>query len=265
MSVNIQEQIIDVQTGKLTLAGFKMLKSLEGGGGGGGASTWGAISGTLSAQTDLALALNGKLPLTGGTLTGPLTTEAASPSGAGFNLPPGLDPSSPNDGDIWMNAASMRVRINSTNYSFVFTNGAQTFTGKKTFSAATLGGAFLNVAPGVAPSAPVNGDVWMETGAMFARIGGVSKRLDPAPTEVTVTFTELRQSAFFDVTVTGAAVGQRVMACASLDMPAGVAEDEIEMDPLTVSGRVVSADTVRLLVAANGPIIGARNVNVMVG
>ena len=39
----------------------------------GGGGTWGSITGTLSDQTDLYDALNGKLSLTGGTLTGPIT------------------------------------------------------------------------------------------------------------------------------------------------------------------------------------------------
>lgn len=43
-----------------------------GGGGGGGAATWGTITGTLSAQTDLQSALDAKLSLAGGTLTGQL-------------------------------------------------------------------------------------------------------------------------------------------------------------------------------------------------
>lgn len=40
---------------------------------GGGGGTWGSITGTLSSQTDLQAALNAKLSLSGGTLTGPLT------------------------------------------------------------------------------------------------------------------------------------------------------------------------------------------------
>ena len=39
----------------------------------GGGGTWGSITGTLSDQTDLYDALNGKLSLTGGTLSGPIT------------------------------------------------------------------------------------------------------------------------------------------------------------------------------------------------
>ena len=49
--------------------------SLGAGGGGGGGGTWGSITGTLSAQTDLATALGGYLPLTGGTLSGTLRLD----------------------------------------------------------------------------------------------------------------------------------------------------------------------------------------------
>lgn len=47
-------------------------------GGGGGAGTWGSITGTLSSQTDLQTALNGKLNITGGTLTGDLVISKAN-------------------------------------------------------------------------------------------------------------------------------------------------------------------------------------------
>lgn len=40
-----------------------------------GASAWGSITGTLSNQTDLQNALNGKLSLSGGTMTGAITNE----------------------------------------------------------------------------------------------------------------------------------------------------------------------------------------------
>lgn len=54
----------------------------SGGGGGGGAAAWGSITGTLSAQTDLQTALDAKLNLTGGTMTGQLILQNASATGA---------------------------------------------------------------------------------------------------------------------------------------------------------------------------------------
>ena len=55
------------------------------------------------------------LPTGGGTMTGELITAASAASGAGFNLPPGADPTSPVNGDMWMTSAGLFIRVaNST-------------------------------------------------------------------------------------------------------------------------------------------------------
>lgn len=51
-----------------------------------------------------------------------------------------------------------------------------TFTGKVVTEAGTATNASLNIPHGVAPSAPVNGDIWTTTSGLFARINGVSER-----------------------------------------------------------------------------------------
>jgi len=48
------------------------------GGGGGGGGTWGSITGTLSAQTDLQSALDAKLALAGGAMTGAINEAQGS-------------------------------------------------------------------------------------------------------------------------------------------------------------------------------------------
>ena len=54
------------------------------------------------------------LPLAGGTLTGELVTIAsAAVAGAGFNLPHGVVPNSPVNGDVWTTTAGLYARINS--------------------------------------------------------------------------------------------------------------------------------------------------------
>ena len=45
----------------------------------GAGTTWGSITGTLSSQTDLQTALDAKLNLSGGTLTGDVTISKATP------------------------------------------------------------------------------------------------------------------------------------------------------------------------------------------
>ena len=148
--------------------------------GGGGSGAWGGISGTLSAQTDLQAALDAKVDLSGDTMTGPLVTAAPGVD-AGLLLTPGAsDPSSPVDGDVWRRTSDMRARIGATSYTFAFLNGASTFTGKKTFAASAPGGATLNVAPGTAPTTPVDGDVWTTTTGVFAQVNGATVQLDAA-------------------------------------------------------------------------------------
>src|ERR1700681_1387079 len=43
--------------------------------------------------------------VSGGTLTGPLITAPSITGGAGFNIPPGTAPLTPNNGDIWETVA----------------------------------------------------------------------------------------------------------------------------------------------------------------
>lgn len=71
-----------------------------------------------------------------------------------------------------------------------------------------------------------------------------------------------RSSARFAVTVSGATVGQRVVAVASADTNG----DELEMDNLVCAGRVTATNTVELFVSAvPGPVRGQRRINVLVG
>jgi hypothetical protein len=60
----------------------------------GGGGTWGSITGTLSNQTDLALALSEKLSTAGGTMTGVLNTENTdiTITNGNFNLTNAADP-----------------------------------------------------------------------------------------------------------------------------------------------------------------------------
>jgi hypothetical protein len=89
-----------------------------------------------------------------------------------------------------------------------------------------------------------------------------------SPLTVTISFpAQGATSVTQDVTVSGATIGQKVIASLSLDMPAGVAADELEMDMLYCAGAVIAADTVRLTVSGNGSalISGQRNINLILG
>lgn len=66
---------------------------------------------------------------------------------------------------------------NTTNATFA---GALNITGKLNTAASATGGAGLNLAPGTAPSSPSNGDMWLTSGGVFARVNGVTNQLDGA-------------------------------------------------------------------------------------
>jgi hypothetical protein len=78
-----------------------------------GTTVWGAITGTLTDQTDLGTALGLKAPVASPTFTGKVTTAAsAAVAGAGFRLPHGIVPDTPADGDCWTTTAGLYCRIN---------------------------------------------------------------------------------------------------------------------------------------------------------
>jgi Protein of unknown function (DUF2793) len=124
------------------------------------------------------------------------------------------------------------------------------------------------------PATPVNGQVWYNStsGKFRKRENGVTSNLDTTgsggsvTTELTAVFAAPSPSQFFDFALAGAAPGQKVVVTPSLDMPAGLSEDELEMEPLAVSGRVLSAGNIRLHVASlsGAPVLGSRNFNVIV-
>jgi hypothetical protein len=49
---------------------------------------------------------------TGGVMTGPLVTAPSTTALAGFNLPPGTAPTSPNNGDLWSTASGLFAELN---------------------------------------------------------------------------------------------------------------------------------------------------------
>ncbi len=125
-----------------------------------------------------------KVNKAGDTMTGKLGLPASVAGGASFNIPTGTGPSAPIDGDIWLSGSSLSYRIGSVSQTVVNTGGTQNITGAKNFlmkpvfTTPAAGNASFNTPPGVDPTVPVNGDVWMTSAGIFARINGVTKQLD---------------------------------------------------------------------------------------
>lgn len=112
---------------------------------GSGGSTWGSITGTLSAQTDLNTALGLKADKAGQIFTGLITTIASASGGAGLNLPHGVAPSSPVNGDFWTTTTTVNARINGTTQSLAFL-ASPTFTGTPSVPTATAGTSTTQIA-----------------------------------------------------------------------------------------------------------------------
>lgn len=76
------------------------------------------------------------LPLSGGTLTGKLTLPAVTTSSAPLNITnpsTGDVPSSPVNGDVWINNNGLQFRQGTTTQTVAVLGGTQTFTGATTF------------------------------------------------------------------------------------------------------------------------------------
>ena len=82
--------------------------------------TAGTISAALTghASADCALAAC--------TMTGELTTLATATGSAGFNLPPGTAPTSPNNGDLWTTSTVVGVQIGGVTYNLLSIAGTWT-------------------------------------------------------------------------------------------------------------------------------------------
>ncbi|MEY3851264.1 MAG: Nitrincola phage, partial [Verrucomicrobiota bacterium] len=130
---------------------------------------WGGITGSLSSQTDLQSALDGKYSTTNP--AGYITSSALSPY-----------LTSATAASTYQTLSGMSSYLTTTSAAstyYPFSNPAgyitssaltpyaplagATFTGKVNFKAGTTSSASINLAPGVAPTSPLTGDVWFDS------------------------------------------------------------------------------------------------------
>ena len=115
---------------------------------------------------------NGNQALTGGKLT-----VAAGVTGyASLNVPHGVAPTTPTNGDLWTTTAGLFARVNGATEELAVLS-SNTFTGTQIMPAATTALASLRIPHGTAPTTPTNGDVWSTTGGVLVRVNGVSQQL----------------------------------------------------------------------------------------
>jgi hypothetical protein len=153
-------------------------------GGPGVAPLWVSIAtggGTVGSGASPQLAqYTGSTTVAGVTLSGDATIAsggALSLNNTTFGATPGTFQG------ITINAKGLVLNAVAQNYATVAALAAYaplaspTFTGKVTTGASAAGGAGLSLPPGVAPTAPVNGDLWLTAASAFAQIGGATVNL----------------------------------------------------------------------------------------
>jgi hypothetical protein len=123
---------------------------------------------------------NGDQAITGGKLT----VFTATTTKAGLNVPPGVAPTTPVNGDVWTTAAGMFVRAGGATQQLAQL-GSNTFTGIQIMPASTTSAASLRAPHGVAPTAPTDGDIWTTTAGVFVRVNGATVQLSTGGAGVT--------------------------------------------------------------------------------
>lgn len=155
---------------------------------GASASSWGSENNALHVKWDAelwkALYLDGSRAM-----SGPLAAAVGSAAAPGLSFA-----GDANSGLYWAGADSIALSLGGTARATFSTTGA-VFTGSigcgaisagavgcttlapsglTSIAASATGGAKLNLAPGTAPSAPNNGDLWTTSSGVFARLGGAT-------------------------------------------------------------------------------------------
>lgn len=114
--------------------------------------------------------------LAGATFTGKVIFPTAVAGFAPINIgqSSSVDPSSPVNGDIWLNNGNLSYRAQGTT-ARVMPKAGGTFTGIIVTEASATGASGFRLPHGVAPSAPTNGDTWTTTTAFQVRMNGATR------------------------------------------------------------------------------------------
>jgi len=90
------------------------------------------------------------LLISGGTLTGKLITMTSTTAAASINMPHGVSPTSPVNGDIWTTTIGLQYQISGTTFQSATTTGPETLTNKTLTSPVVTGGTVTHAAAPVA-------------------------------------------------------------------------------------------------------------------
>jgi len=232
------------------------------------ASTYQTIAGMSSYLTS-ATAATTYAALAGATFNGEVSTPASTTGTAGFSILPGTAPTSPTNGEFWNTGSDLQVRLGGVTetlaeQSWVTSQGfltssaltpyaplaGATFTGLVTTLASATGTAGLNLPHGVAPTSPVNGDIWTTTAGVFARINaGTTQLMNLGSTQTvsgSITFSNASQT-LGNSTATG-----------TINVASGATISASTKTLNIGTGGVVGSTTTTIL----GPVLGASTTTI---
>lgn len=150
-----------------TFAGMTLSGALSG--------TAASLSGNLSVGGTLGVTgtttFAGLVTANGGlTTAGKLTTAAATATTAGFNLPHGVAPTTPANGDVWTTTGGLFVHVNGVQRQMADLDSAQTLSNKTLGAGSSWTGNAVGVAYGGTgvTAAPANGQLLVGNGTGYA-------------------------------------------------------------------------------------------------
>ena len=197
-----------------------------------GSSAWGSITGTLSSQTDLQTALNAKLDSTTAASTYYLQTN---PSGF-----------------ITSSALSPYLTTASAASTYAALSGA-TFTGLVSTPASTSGASGFRIVPGVAPTAPTNGDYWNNGTDLLIQLGGVTETLAKQSWVTTQLGSYLTTSTAASTYQTQAGMSSYLTTASASSTYAPLASPSLSGVPLSTTA---AADTNTTQIATTAFVVG---------
>ena len=221
----------------------------------------------------------------GATFTGKINTPAATTASAFLNLPHGVAPSAPVNGDVWSTTGNIQWRRNGGTATLANTNTGNTFSAgqKQTVShSATTAG--LNVGPVAGdPTSLANGDVWLNSTSnnLVARINGGNQQLNAVKAWVNFngTGTVAIRGSFNVTSITDNGVGDYTVnfttamadtnyslsATGSVPIPGGASGHHINEATTTTSSFARTASAIRLWsLSFQGGLTDAFSANVAI-
>lgn len=174
------------------------------------------------------------LLVTGGTMTGPLVTAAPTTSSAGFNLAPGTAPTSPNNGDLWVTAAGIFIRINGSTYQ-ISTGGAVINPG----SANEI--AYYSGTSTISGISAVNNAVLVTNGS-GAPSESTTLPSGIAAANMSLTTPSLGVAAGTSLALGGATIGTNALAIAGTESIASAAASALAVGPNGATNPVLNVD-----------------------